>query len=413
MKQNTPSDTCRALGIFIIACVINPLFANDHTDSMALVPYKKPVPNYSALAGIIAEKRYEHREKETPKIIEQLSKAQWLVGNVSAFMNFSKKCSFFEDEMKLRESIRAWHHYTPKDAQRMSLVVLIHGTGASNAGWYRETDHEHFKGFLSFAEHETYTTNSAVDLISFGWTGNNTIEDRLTASETLVQCIKQIADRYDSITLIGHSHGGNIAFAASNTLSVPLRLILFATPMRNTNAELDERESIFTPGKNVTELYNIYSTGDALQALGSIRSGMSLSDIQKTAQSIGSSGSSRKIAIDLVNKKHYYNIDVTLDGQSPSHGNLRLSGAHLTTIMKQIHEQKSSCSDFDAAISTAEHLCIVKPHVATAKLDTSEWFTRRIWRLYQTARATATTLANVLQKKQSAIHCGEPVPTIA
>lgn len=205
MKQNRPSDTCRALGIFIVACATNLLFANDHNNSLALVLYKKPAPKLSALASIIAEKHREHRAKKAPNIIEQLSRAQWLVGDVGAFMNFSKKHSFFEDEIKLRESIRAWHHYTPSSAQKMSLIVLIHGTGASNAGWYRETGHEHFKGFLSFAEHEAHATNSAIDLISFGWTGKNTVEDRLAASEALTQCIAQIADRYDSITFIGHS----------------------------------------------------------------------------------------------------------------------------------------------------------------------------------------------------------------
>ena len=201
----------------------------------------------------------------------------WQTGDIDGY--FEKKSP------DICTHLKAWHLYVPENAESRSLMVLIHGTGAADAGWYTKKGHPHFEGFLKFGETHAEKTDSIVDCISFGWSGNNSIEDRLLAAEQLAAFVSVVGMRYESITLIGHSHGSNVALAASQALKFPVELILLATPIRKGNAAIDSREALFSPGPCVASVYNIYSPVDMLQQLGSIRSPIVASgNVQLAAQ---------------------------------------------------------------------------------------------------------------------------------
>jgi predicted esterase len=290
---------------------------------------------------------------------------------------------------KIKESLSAWHYYHHKERESQSLIVLIHGTGASQAGWYQKKEHPHFQGFLTFGMAHAESQQTNADCISFTWNGNNTVDDRIAAAEKLSFFINSISNQYVSITLMGHSHGSNIALAASHTIQRPIDLILFATPIRTGNKTIDTREQIFSPGRSVLNAYNIYSSADILQQLGSIRSGLFLSDIFATFQSICATGSTRKIDHTVSNS---YNIQVVIDGYEPGHKEIRLIAPYLPLLIAEIKRRKTSAQNFDVSIEREAKRITLSEHISLKNLGFVEQIPYRIQRLMAVCTASLREL---------------------
>lgn len=315
-------------------------------------------------------------------------KNNWHEGDIEGYIS-SKKSD-------IRAHLKAWHHYIPENAIDHALIVLIHGTGAANAGWYSKKGHAHFEGFLTFAQAHAENTKSIVDCISFGWTGNNTIEDRIGAAKDLATFINIVSERYGSITLVGHSHGSNVALAASQSLESPVDLILLATPIRTGNETIDPREGLFSPGKRVASIYNIYSPIDILQQLGSIRSGIKPADLFAMAHSIIAPGSSRKIAHSVNNS---YNIQISLDGIEPGHKEIRRVAPHIAPLIAAIKKSGKTTGNFDAAIESSSNSVSISEHISLKDLG----FTQRIsWQAY---RFVSMLAASMRDFTSGPLHC--------
>lgn len=291
----------------------------------------------------------------------------------------------------IQEHIKAWHHYIPSNADGHSLIILIHGTGALDAGWYKRKGHPQFEGFLAFAENHAQNMHKVVDCLSFGWSGGNTIEDRLSAAEVLASLINRVSIRYSSITLLGHSHGSNVALAASQKIKSQISLILLAAPMRNGNESFDPREAAFSPGKSVSRIYNIYSPADILQQLGSIRSGLRLADFFAMAQSVLAEGSARKIKHTI---EHSYNIQVSVDGKNPGHKEIRFMAPYFAQLFAIIEKNGEKTGDFDAAIETRNGFITLSAHLSAKNLGFIERLPFMAWRSFSMVTALARDFLN-------------------
>lgn len=98
---------------------------------------------------------------------------------------------------------------------------------------------------------------------TFQWSGNNTDAARRTAAVSLAKHIIANRAANQSLTLVGHSHGGNVAIEAANILkgqgmSVD-NLITFNTPVRDYQLN--------TQNSGVRHV-QIYQSGDPVQANG-------------------------------------------------------------------------------------------------------------------------------------------------
>jgi pimeloyl-ACP methyl ester carboxylesterase len=91
------------------------------------------------------------------------------------------------------------------------IVILIHGTWARDAAW--TLPHSALR--RAFVE----VLGERVLFTRLIWSGSNTFQSRATASIKLNEKIARLREQFPgrSVTLVGHSHGGNIALSAINT----------------------------------------------------------------------------------------------------------------------------------------------------------------------------------------------------
>lgn len=104
-------------------------------------------------------------------------------------------------------------------------IVLVHGTFAAKSEFsdpLRNPIALHLKQSLQFD----------LELHGHRWSGNNSHEDRVTASERLSTEINTWGKtgRWNVCVIIGHSHGGNVGLYASRDIQFPVILITIATP---------------------------------------------------------------------------------------------------------------------------------------------------------------------------------------
>lgn len=88
-------------------------------------------------------------------------------------------------------------------------VVLVHGTFARDADWTLED------GPVT-AEIRRRFPHARV--VPFNWSGANSPSARIKAGEELATVVKSIGAAGQSVWIIGHSHGGNVALYASSAV---------------------------------------------------------------------------------------------------------------------------------------------------------------------------------------------------
>jgi hypothetical protein len=137
--------------------------------------------------------------------------------------------------------------------QAKRACILVHGTWGQGGAWYQ-------KGGDFYTELEKSAGLFVDELISFSWSGQNTVEARRAAGAQLAFEIM----KYDDVIIIAHSHGGNVAHCASHYLAQQgaqfykkiKKLYTLGTPVDRT----------MQPNMNVIEyVYNLFSFGDLVQ----------------------------------------------------------------------------------------------------------------------------------------------------
>ncbi len=100
---------------------------------------------------------------------------------------------------------------------------------------------------------------------SFQWTGNNADPARQKAAQQLAEHIKKYRDPNQPLTIVGHSHGGNIAVMAANILNQD----------KNTNNHVANILTVNTPvreyqldNNSPTKHFNVFTNDDNVQSNG-------------------------------------------------------------------------------------------------------------------------------------------------
>jgi len=134
-----------------------------------------------------------------------------------------------------------------------SLTTIIHGTWAEQETWWRWPSD--LPQYIESLSHDFYKGNDA-----FKWSGDNTMEARESAARQLIAWLRTHPAK--RVTLIAHSHGGNVAFKASQLDEANIHihhLMLLGTPIRD-----DYKPNM----RCIDQITNVYSERDTVQWLG-------------------------------------------------------------------------------------------------------------------------------------------------
>jgi len=146
-------------------------------------------------------------------------------------------------------------------------AYYIHGTVKSAAGDYTGKVHSH-NMLPEDLEHIGEVFDNTSINRGFNWSGENSDQARHTAAQELAAHIIATRDKTgkEQITLVGHSHGGNVAIEAANILmywyNVPadqINIVALNTP-REYDIELKDDK---------VDMYAVSAEGDAVQYWGS------------------------------------------------------------------------------------------------------------------------------------------------
>lgn len=161
----------------------------------------------------------------------------------------------------LVEAEEAWgERQISVERQVASLTTIIHGTWAEDEDWWRWPS--------DFPRHiDSITSDFYKGDNPFRWSGANTPEGREDGARKLIRWLK--THPAERVTLIAHSHGGNVVFKATEIVAQGeikiAKLILLGTPIQDD----------YEPNLSVIDIiHNVYSEDDTVQWLGTWTSGL-------------------------------------------------------------------------------------------------------------------------------------------
>ena len=137
----------------------------------------------------------------------------------------------------------------------------VHGTWSSQKTWQNQ------KG-ISTATKRAFGNNE--NNFNFQWSGDNLSSARTSAASNLVAYIieNRSSDSNEPISIVGHSHGGNVGIEAANIMAgmdelsgVEINLMTINTPVRD-DYQLSDEASI--KGSHI----NVYDSSDPVQIRG-------------------------------------------------------------------------------------------------------------------------------------------------
>ncbi len=165
-------------------------------------------------------------------------------------------------------------------------IFPVHGTWSNNNTW------KNFDALIGATKNLFGDSNLGA---SFEWSGGNYSKQRYRAASELVMHIvneRKGADIKEPITIVGHSHGGNVGIIAANILSeleefngVEINLLTINTPVRN-DYQLSEN------AKARVNHVNVYDEKDPVQNKGG--KGIVVSPIQSTVKGTGEYGPAKR-----------------------------------------------------------------------------------------------------------------------
>jgi len=141
-------------------------------------------------------------------------------------------------------------------------VVAVHGTNSDNSTW---------KQRQQITDYAAKKFGNTKGYFGFNWSGGNYASSRTKAAYELISKIKEIRPRYsptEPITIVGHSHGGNVGIETINIMvnmpefdGIKINLITINTLVRSDYQLSDKAKS------RVGHI-NIYDTKDPIQVIG-------------------------------------------------------------------------------------------------------------------------------------------------
>jgi RHS repeat-associated protein len=187
------------------------------------------------------------------------------------------------------------------------LTIVIPGTDYKPDDWYKPGVLQRVEN--TFCEHAHLWTK--------GWSGGNYWQDRKRAAKALAEFINSYAFAPgETLNIVAHSHGGNIAFEASWLLNRPIdNLVTLGTPIRGDYA--------LNPNRIGRHIHG-YSDNDQVQVRGGYGAGYLGGDSPGTRLPVGPPGEQGPAGRRYDGKKTT-NLNLTYlvsDGPAQSHTDL-------------------------------------------------------------------------------------------
>ncbi len=114
----------------------------------------------------------------------------------------------------------------PAVTTKSHLVIIVPGTYSNDDFWPNVVP-----GQVTFGSELQQALGAGGKVHPFLWASSLRHENRLEAAENLAALIDEQAGKYDCISLVGHSHGGNVALLAAGLCHSPLEsVVCLATP---------------------------------------------------------------------------------------------------------------------------------------------------------------------------------------
>lgn len=110
-----------------------------------------------------------------------------------------------------------------------SVIIVVHGTFASNETWYRSNGDfvNSLKESMHFLPVDDFCKNASI--VSFRWSGNNNGSARLEAARDLLELVLSYPAT-EPIVLVLHSHAGNVGALLTNLLVNPFLTLNRSVP---------------------------------------------------------------------------------------------------------------------------------------------------------------------------------------
>lgn len=198
--------------------------------------------------------------------------------------------------------------------------ILVHGTFANKAAkaipkvaWWKPTS--------SFFKELKASAGKDAAVYSFGWSGANSDEQRKKAAKELIHFIEATVTAKDTLFVVGHSHGANVAILCSQELAYKKNDLLI--------------EALFCLGCPVSKFYN-----PNMNSIKKLYSLFSFADFVQPVISL--------FGRVFENHEHIHNIQVKIDNISPSHLRLHdpLIAHHLPKLAKLLPDNQDYCVFF-------------------------------------------------------------------
>jgi hypothetical protein len=129
-------------------------------------------------------------------------------------------------------------------SERKVAIVTVHGTGDTAERPDGEKWYQRGSQFSQRLLQNLAGQGINAEIVPHLWSGANSAWDRERGANKLAGLIRRLYNRYDSIHVVGHSHGGNVANDAAVLLKWGLR----------RNAEREKFDSLTTVG---TPFFNV------------------------------------------------------------------------------------------------------------------------------------------------------------
>lgn len=151
-------------------------------------------------------------------------------------------------------------------------AFFIHGTWGNNSAWLENGKANELTQKLTslFGNNENFVYHNKAKSqkrgVSASWSGGNYDEARQQAALELVAYIKEHLNG-EPITLVGHSHGGNVAILVANILAADPELEGIKINLLTMNTPARDYQLSFAAAK-ITTHYQVYNTSDVVQTSG-------------------------------------------------------------------------------------------------------------------------------------------------
>ena len=227
---------------------------------------------------------------------------------------------------------------TSRKRKPLVLLIAIHGTFAKDSTEFQKESDPTFQSFKNFATQLAIDRKAPVLLVSFGWSGLNEEIRRKGAGSQLARMLNDkrfsAPERVREVFVIAHSHGGNVAHFASQTLRRPVDVLVdLGTPRRV--------QKHYAPD-HIKTLYNLYSTSDPVQVAGSV--------VQEDfLRSLFTPSESRRQPYQA--NKHVVNVSIKLGGVAPGHIAIKDVIAGLYPLLHEIEAHYKFHDDLISDIS--------------------------------------------------------------